>query len=388
MDNQPEINTATESSDELLDSAQPVQPSQLLDVPNSISTSEPVQAQTLSPDESDEFFDEYHYRSVVGDHDSEIHHWNWFGQPVYEPTTTPPAVSLAFMQARPKAPKGRDRLRVTSIMNRAILQIDPVILKVDRGNEAILEMHGSAMIQACDGLSYIHYSLHGNWINDDFSMRRMTVPDAGWPVAREWAIGDEELVVGNGIVDNGPLISRYEWMDWRDKLVAATKEPALSPRKLTWQPSPSKFKIESTSSKRPSPPNHLPTYSSAPLEIVSKDTHKARVTTEKIPLTSTSFPVGITATIIKKAWPAPKTIPGPKAIPDTMTIPHAPFSLQLTITSQLIKKAWATASKVLHKSFAFPLSILRTIMKKLWALIKAVLNPRRFVSELLSLTSN
>jgi hypothetical protein len=111
---------------------------------------------------SNEFIDEYEYRALIGRGDPAIHHWNWFGWPVYELNTTSGAVSQAFMQAEPKVPQGRDQLRVVSIMNRAIHKIDPIILRVNRGNEAVLQMHGSALIEVCNGHTYNHYSLHGN----------------------------------------------------------------------------------------------------------------------------------------------------------------------------------------------------------------------------------
>lgn len=143
-------------------------------------------------------------------------------------------------------------------MNRANLYIDPVILRIDRRNEEILQMYGSAMMEVYDGHTYTHYSLHGNWLSDDFSKRQMIVPDAGSLVVRGSPISNGIFVIGNGIFQNGPLLSRHEWMDWRDYLIAAAQKPVRSPRKLTWKSSPSKFKIESMSSKQLSP-NKLPT---------------------------------------------------------------------------------------------------------------------------------
>lgn len=128
-------------------------------------------------------------------------------------------------------------------------------------------MRGSTLVEACNGHNYNHYSLHGNWMNDDFTMRRMIVPDVGGtPVVR--SISDGEFAVGNGIFKNGPLISRSEWMDWQDQLVAATKEPNRSPRKMTWKPSPSNLKIKSMASEQ-LPLNQILTYSCVPLEIMS-----------------------------------------------------------------------------------------------------------------------
>ena len=250
------------------------------------------------------------------------------------------------MQARPKAPRGREKLRVNSIMNRAIEYIDPVIIKVDRGDEGLLQMYGSAMIEACDGLTYTHYSLHGNWMSDDFLKRRSIVPDAGESELEELAIG--RFAVANGLIEGGPFISRDEWFDWRDQLVAASREPVRSPRKLSWKPTPSKLKIESTSSEQLSPPSRLPTCSLASLEIVS-NTQKVRVTTKMI---QTSFPIGIMGTIIKKTWPGPTTIP------------NTAFSLPLGSMGNFIEKPLFTAGNISREFFVSPFGIIWKIMKK------------------------
>lgn len=296
-------------------------------------------AQLSCPDTSNQFIDEYEYRELIGREDPAIHHWNWFGWPVYGPTATPPAVSLAFMQAKPKVPRGRDRLRVVSIINRAIHQIDPVILRVNGGNEAVLQMHGSALVEACKDDTYNHYSLHGNWMNDEFEMRQIIVPDiVGRPAVR--STSDGNFAIGNGIFENGPLISRNEWVDWQDELVAATKEPDRSPRKMTWKPSPSNLKIESMASEQ-LPLDQLLTYSFVPLEILSNMIQRAGVAPKKMIYTPTSSPIGIVETVTRKAWSGRKIIPG------------TPLTIRPGIMGDLIKKTWPTACDSLRRSFAF-----------------------------------
>lgn len=73
-------------------------------------------------------------------------------------------------------------------------------------------MHGSEMIEACGGYTNNHYSLYGVLIIDGFSMRRTIFSDAGVPVVRGYAINTGEFTIDNGICENGPLISRYEWI--------------------------------------------------------------------------------------------------------------------------------------------------------------------------------
>ncbi|KAJ6184438.1 hypothetical protein N7519_005739 [Penicillium mononematosum] len=182
LNHEPEMSITTKSSHDIGDTPQPVERIQGLDPQTPASISESVQAsEPDTPPFSEEFINEYEYRSIVGSQDESIHHWNWFGCPVYNRSSTPPAVSLAVVQATPKVPKGRDELRVSSMMNRAIRYIDPVIVRLDSENEAILQVHGSEMVEACGQITYTHYSLHGNWMTDDFSMRRRIVPDVGTP---------------------------------------------------------------------------------------------------------------------------------------------------------------------------------------------------------------
>ncbi|KAJ5969298.1 hypothetical protein N7501_005546 [Penicillium viridicatum] len=309
------------------------------DVETTLAMNHGLDAVTTS---SNQFIDEYEYRALIGREDPAIHHWNWFGWPVYGPTTTPPAVSLAFMQAEPKAPHGSDSLRVASIMNRAIHQIDPVILRVNSGNEALLQMHGSALVEACNDHTYNHYSLHGNWVNDDFAMRQMIVPDLA--VIR--AVGSTShgrFAIGNGIFENGPLISRNEWVEWQDQLVAATKEPSRSPRKMAWKPSLSNLKIESMESQ-PLPLNRLVTYSFLPLGVLNNMIKTAGVAPKKTVHAPVSSPFGIMETVTRKAWAGRQSTPAP----DT------PLAIRPGIMGDLIKKAWASPYDSLRKTFHFP----------------------------------
>ncbi|CAG7965840.1 unnamed protein product [Penicillium nalgiovense] len=349
LSHRPEMSITTKSSHEIGDIPQPVERSHGLDPQTPASIPESVQASVVdSPPFSEEFISEYEYRSIVGSQDESIHHWNWFGCPVYNRSTTPPAVSLAFMQAEPKVPKGSDGLRVHSIMNRAIQYIDPVIIKLDSRNEEVLQMHGSEMVQECGEITYTHYSLHGTWMKDDFSIRRMIVPDAGTP-------GNSQFAIGNGLFETGPLISRTL--------------PVRFPRKLTWKATPSKLKIQSMSTidNIPSESNHLCT-----LETESRFTQKTWLAAKRIPRTSISLPAGNMGTMIKKAWCRPKTDPGSTS-----------YSC-LSIMGRLAKRTWATITCILHKSFGFPLGKVKAGIKKAWHLMNAVFTLHRLVPDVLS----
>jgi hypothetical protein len=190
---------------------------------------------------------EFELRSHIGDGDNKIHHWNWMGDPVYHPVTTPPADSLAFMRARPKAPKGRQKYLVTSILNRAIELVDPVLVSVDQDNGELFDMHGSELIQACDGRVFRYYSLHGRWLDAGEEESRHIVPDRG-------ARGLCQFEIGNGINEDGPLLSRDEWLQWQAEEVAAGKGFFEFPRKLSWKPSPSLL-VNCQKAAYPEPPS-------------------------------------------------------------------------------------------------------------------------------------
>lgn len=190
--------------------------------------------QLLQSNELGHTTDEYNWRMKIEQTDSAIHHWNWLGNPVYERTATPPAESLAFMQAVPKAPMGRDRHRVESIMNRAMELIDPVLVKIDGGNKRLLEMHGSELIRACDGRVSNLYPLHGQWMHHPDGNEHNVFPDLG---GCSGFVGSPDYAVGNGIFGNR-LINRDDWREWQMEIIATNKATGDLPRKLTWERPP------------------------------------------------------------------------------------------------------------------------------------------------------
>ncbi|KAJ5932201.1 hypothetical protein N7516_006690 [Penicillium verrucosum] len=187
-------------------------------------------------------------------------------------------------------------------------------------------MYGSALIEGCNDDTYNHYSLHGNWMNVDFAMRQMIVPDvSGTPEVR--SVTDGDFAIGNGILENGPSISRNEWIHWQDQLVDATKKHNRSPRKMPWKPSPSKLKIKASEQLAL---DQLFTYSFVSLDLMSTIIQKAGVAPKRMAHTSISLPVGIMEIVTRKAWSDCKSIP-------------APLATRPGIMGDLIKKAWATA---------------------------------------------
>ncbi|KAJ5558644.1 hypothetical protein N7535_008860 [Penicillium sp. DV-2018c] len=152
---------------------------------------------------------EFKNRTEAEDDDADIHHWNWLGNPVYHPVATPPADSLAIIQTPPKAPKGSHEYRVTAITNSAMQLVDPVLVETHPDDGLLLSLHGTDLIRECEG--------------------RVFKPWNCWPLPF--------FEVGNGLYENGPLISARQWVQWQAQAIAAAQAPSGLSRKTFWTPS-------------------------------------------------------------------------------------------------------------------------------------------------------
>lgn len=174
---------------------------------------------------------EYNWRSIRGQTDPGIHHWNWLGKPVYERSSTPPADSLAFMQAEPKAPVGSDKHRINAVMNNAIELNDPVIVKAGSGNEDMFKMHGSQLVRTCENQVSTFYTVHGRWMKEIHG--HAITPDIGQCLDLENA----GYTVGNGIFGHR-LINRNDWHEWKREIQAAKHKCSGRSRKMRWKRPP------------------------------------------------------------------------------------------------------------------------------------------------------
>ncbi|KAE8391956.1 hypothetical protein BDV23DRAFT_182077 [Aspergillus alliaceus] len=135
-----------------------------------------------------------------------IHHFNWFGCPVYEPSGTPPAISLLFQMAKPKVPKYGDELRFQSIFSRATTFIDPVIVELEKGPDD-LDRGGFKLVQFATGRTSKFYSLHGRWTEDKLERDECRTPDEG----KVEQYQKDFVVCSNGLVSRCTIPSRYKW---------------------------------------------------------------------------------------------------------------------------------------------------------------------------------
>ncbi|RDW62882.1 uncharacterized protein DSM5745_09993 [Aspergillus mulundensis] len=96
-----------------------------------------------------------------------IHHYNWQGDPVFEPSNTEPEVSLFVidLDKSNRAVAMRDMERITSITKNAMRYIDPVITLLP-GSEIPVGQETSTTHKA-KGWAAKFYTIHGSWKYDE-----------------------------------------------------------------------------------------------------------------------------------------------------------------------------------------------------------------------------
>ena len=121
---------------------------------------------------------EFVSRALMVDMADSIHHFNWRGSPVYEYSSTPPAISLLYLLSDPKVPKQSDELRFQSILTRATIYIDPVLVALDGGWDD-LNTKGFELVRFATGRTSKFYTPHGKWIHDNKEKNDQTILDDG-----------------------------------------------------------------------------------------------------------------------------------------------------------------------------------------------------------------
>ncbi|KAJ9300622.1 hypothetical protein DTO271G3_1786 [Paecilomyces variotii] len=133
-----------------------------------------------------------------------IHHFNWFGEAVYEYSDTPPAVSLWYIVSEPKVSRLYDEMRVQAILTRALKFIDPVVYY---GRDwRYLRRRGQDFIRTVTGNVFKCYTLHGMWREDQNHFDEGTRMDEG--IMESY--GTEEYVIANGFTVHPAVMNRPE----------------------------------------------------------------------------------------------------------------------------------------------------------------------------------
>lgn len=144
-----------------------------------------------------------------------IHHYCWYGRPVFHSVRTPPEESLAVIHAEPKYPSGSAKYRITSILNRAMKLVEPVIVNIDRFDYDLWDQSGSDLIKSVNGRVRKLYSPHGQWmkigLGNDFAIVDLTETE-------RW--DSSKVLFGNGLYDNDPIPTWDDCIIWQQGLAS------------------------------------------------------------------------------------------------------------------------------------------------------------------------
>ncbi|KAL5357247.1 hypothetical protein BJX96DRAFT_172356 [Aspergillus floccosus] len=164
----------------------------------------------IRSDVYNEFFYRNYYIHTVANED-QVHHFNWMGCPVPHYSETSPAVSLMFMRTAPRVPTAhRDELRYSSILKRATVYIDHVIVSLENGSEDP-SWHGYDLVRWATGRVYKFYTGHGSWVQDAREVAEGTVTDNG-----DFELYTrEDIAPENGFLREYGMYCRQQWLHER-----------------------------------------------------------------------------------------------------------------------------------------------------------------------------
>ncbi|KAJ5613705.1 hypothetical protein N7528_007359 [Penicillium herquei] len=174
---------------------------------------------------------EFAWRQFCMEQDPNIHHYNLFGQAVYEPSGTSAPESLAIiLSPKTKSPVCSENYLATSIMNRARVFLDPVSVDVTQSN---LHLRGSELMDSVQGRVNKCYSPHGKWQQQTDKVNIVTAPD---DPASYFLPG---TAIAAGFLDTAQIVEQRR-LNGEDE-IRSLPEPTGLPRKLSWQAVPSRL---------------------------------------------------------------------------------------------------------------------------------------------------
>ncbi|KAJ5340582.1 hypothetical protein N7541_009706 [Penicillium brevicompactum] len=189
-----------------------------------------VTLQTIEATDEDRTITEWHRREVETKVYPRIHHYSWYGRPVFHSVGTPPEESLAVIQAEPKYPTGSAQYRIKSVINRAMNLVDPVLVNIERFNPDLWAGSGSDLMEGVKGRVRKLYSPHGEWMKggfgNDFAIVDLAVNELWDPL---------KVLLGNGIHENEPIPTWEDWHIWQKRRISQIQKTG-PPRLLTWRP--------------------------------------------------------------------------------------------------------------------------------------------------------
>lgn len=190
----------------------------------------------LPHDKEDTVTTEFDRRQWLTELDRDIHHYNWFGQAVYEASSTLAEHSLVVLMTKPKFASRTENPWLFSVLNRAYLYIDPVIVDLDIPERNDLLEHllrGSSLEYAMKGSVVKYYTPHGLWMSDPSMAAERIEIDYGDVADYIMNYG-----IGNGFIDQGYITSWAQWQANYNRARFKAEAPKLGPRKKLIAPSP------------------------------------------------------------------------------------------------------------------------------------------------------
>lgn len=165
--------------------------------------------------------DVFSYRTQLVRSDPTIHHFNWFGRPVFSRSATSPAESLAIILSKPKVPEPSENLRISSILHRASQVVDPVVVNLAGTDDNFLNLRSSELQHAATGHVHRYLSTHGWWL-DDFQSREGPDLDLDTGNVVHYVMSD--IAVANGFT-RGRIRTASDWVQTHDEIFKSRSKP-------------------------------------------------------------------------------------------------------------------------------------------------------------------
>jgi hypothetical protein len=153
---------------------------------------------------------EFKYRNQLLDlPDGEnIHHFNWYGEPVSQSSRTPPEISLWCMTTPPRFGliSSSDSFRKAGTKHNAEKWIDPIVIRMDNG--VYLPQDADGLLRFAKSRTQKMYTPHGCWWSDRED--RQIFPDEGEPLVYM----ETNMRVGNGFIEGTSIRIRIKWLEY------------------------------------------------------------------------------------------------------------------------------------------------------------------------------
>ncbi|KAL3452018.1 hypothetical protein BJX65DRAFT_303731 [Aspergillus insuetus] len=147
-----------------------------------------------------------------------IHHFNWYGEPVYQSSRTPPEISLWYMTTPPRFGliSSSDIFREVTTKHNAEKWIDPIVIRVNNG--VYLPQDADGLLRFAKSRTQKMYTPHGCWRSD--RKDRQIFLDEGEPLVYM----ETNMRVGNGFIEGTPIRTRTKWLQYGQLLNAVGLE--------------------------------------------------------------------------------------------------------------------------------------------------------------------